>query len=83
MRLPDVAARLTELAVEIAMLSEQIKRRRRVKVAPPAARRMTKELAAQIRQYAKEHPTWTQMQIAKKFGVNPGRVSEAIRGKRK
>jgi len=83
MRLPDVAARLNELAVEIAELSAQIKRRKPVNIAPPAARRMTKQLAADIRSHAREHPTWTQMQIAKKFGVNPGRVSEAIRGKRK
>jgi len=82
MRLPDVAARLVELSAEIAELSAHIKRRRPINVAPPSSRRVTKELAAEIRTFAREHQTWTQMRIAKKFGVNPGRVSEAVRGKR-
>lgn len=44
---------------------------------------MTPELRAEIRAYAKANPELTQVEIGRHFNVNPGRVSEAVSGKRK
>lgn len=46
------------------------------------ARRMTKELAAAIRAYVGDHPEKNQLEVGIHFGVNPGRVSEALNGLR-
>jgi len=44
---------------------------------------MTPALRQKIKTFAKANPTFSQMQIAEKFNVNSGRVSETLRGKRK
>lgn len=56
----------------------------------PAARRarrehdvMTAALARRIRAFAKEHPRMSYRRIGERFNVGIGRVSEAIRGRRK
>jgi len=41
--------------------------------------RVTSEVADQIRAYAAAHPDAHLQDIADHFGVNPGRVSEALR----
>jgi hypothetical protein len=41
------------------------------------------DVREQIRQYAEAHPGMLQVEIAKHFNVNAGRVSEALRGWRK
>lgn len=46
------------------------------------ATRMTPQLAERMREYAREHKHMTQAEIAAHFGVNPGRVSEALSGQR-
>lgn len=83
MRLPEVEARLSQIASEIAELSRHIARRSPMKRAPRASAKVTAELRRQIREFAKTHPDWTQLRIGQKFNVNQGRVSEAMRGKRK
>ena len=44
--------------------------------------RFIEELAEEIREYAGANPGMSHQTIAEKFGVNHGRVSEAIKGKR-
>lgn len=46
------------------------------------ARKMTPELAAQIREFVKANPHMNQLEVGMKHGVNPGRVSEALNGLR-
>ena len=53
------------------------------KPAPPTAARCTPELRAEIRAFAAAHPDMTMHDIGLHFGVQEGRVSEAINGKRK
>lgn len=43
---------------------------------------MSAELAERIREYAKYRPALSQREIAQEFNVNPGRVSEALKGQR-
>jgi hypothetical protein len=43
---------------------------------------VTPELKAEMAAFAKAHPELSQTAIASRFNVNPGRVSEALQGKR-
>jgi len=43
---------------------------------------MTDKLRAKIRAIKEAEPDLPQAEIARRFDVNPGRVSEALRGKR-
>ena len=72
-----------EIAERGEALVKEMHRRKPVRVAPPASRTATRELYAEIREFAKTHPTWTQQKISERFKVTAGRVSEALRGKRK
>lgn len=88
MRVPDIRARLIEIARERAIpeveaLARMLKRRSPARRAPATSRPVTPELAAEIRAYAAAHPTASQTQIGGRFNVNPGRVSEALHGVRK
>jgi hypothetical protein len=94
MKIREVAARMREiandiqdhhakLASELLSLADELKRRpvdvRRV----VTSARITPQLTDQIREPAEVNPRLSYQAIAKKFNVNPGRVSEALRGKRK
>lgn len=71
------ADRLEELIAEIP-------RRSPVRKAPAGARvSVTTATRRAIRAYAEAHPGVDQARIAQIFNVNPGRVSEALRGKRR
>lgn len=89
MRIPEVRVRLRELAIrhgipELNTLADHLIRRSskrkktRVKSAP-----VDPIVLAQIRAYALANPKLSHQEIGDKFSVNPGRVSEAINGKRK
>jgi hypothetical protein len=58
-------------------------RRPAVRTTPVKHRPLTPRLKAAIRSYAKLQPDASQVQIGRRFGVNPGRVSEALAGKRR
>ncbi len=86
MSIPEVRDRLYELAdvlrsAELRMLADQLWRRpsgrRPVK---PKSRTMSGELAERIRAYVAEHPDEPEDRVGDRFGVNQGRVSEALFG---
>lgn len=58
------------------MSREKVSRR-----SPARSIRMTKELGDQIRLTAKKNPDLPMQDIANYYGVNAGRVSEALKGK--
>lgn len=87
MRLPDIAKRLRELAdsipyPELNDLADQIGRRAIGARAPVTSVKMTDEIREEIHRIHKENPKLSQQEIARRVGVNPGRVSETLRGKR-
>ena len=93
MKLPEVAERLRDIAEKIAAdrpveaaeltdLADQCRRRPSPARAPRTSTPMTEELVQEIREYADANPAMSQQEIANAFGVNHGRVSEALRGKR-
>jgi predicted O-methyltransferase YrrM len=81
--LHDVATQLDKLSSVVAQLAEETRKRRAPKKAPAKSKPMTDETAELIRAYARKYPTASQFEIGKVFGVNQGRVSEVLRGKRK
>lgn len=94
MRLPEAREELRAVIQELAAEGREellarlfpvlnaMYRRRRAPERKPIAKPMTPELRAQIRAFANDYPELTQLQIGNHFGVNPGRVSEAVYGKR-
>lgn len=87
MRLPEVASRLRELAIELGCdeldeLANEIGRRSPRQRAPISSATMTDALRAQIRAVKAAEPDLSQTEIGRRFNLNPGRVSEALRGKR-
>jgi hypothetical protein len=88
MRIPDVADELRELAVKhgiprLSQLADELGRRQLATRAPISSNKMTEKLAEKIRKFARRHPNMSQLDVGVHFGVNQGRVSEALYGKRK
>lgn len=87
MTIPEIRARLHELAdlhgiPKLHVLADATKRRPPVRKAPAKRRSLTPALEMLIRAFASAHPTAGYPDIADHFGVNQGRVSEALAGKR-
>ena len=87
MRLPDIRERLVELSFEhdipeLRELAAEMVRRHSNRRAPTKSRRVTTFLALRIRLHARINQKASFQEIANHFGVNPGRVSEIINGKR-
>ncbi|MCK1392809.1 hypothetical protein [Bradyrhizobium sp. 1] len=95
MKIPEVATKMREIAgqiqgdypkeaAELLELTEELRRRSAAGPrAPATSTPMTPELAEEIREFAKDNPGMSHQDIGVVFNVNHGRVSEAIRGKRK
>ena len=64
-------------------IADELKRRPARKSDKVIATPMTPELRDAIRDYAIANPSMTQVEVAAVFKVNPGRVSEAVHGRRK
>jgi len=87
MRLPEVADRLRELAIqlncdELNLLAAEIGRRSSGQRAAATSVPMTDSLKEQIRAMKEAEPGLSQAEIGKRLNINPGRVSETLRGKR-
>lgn len=93
MKIPEVRERLYALAdsleaqcglpltaIEIRHLADELKRRPRAHSGRSGGTRITNEKRNAIREFAQLHPEMTEFQIGSYFGVNQGRVSEAISG---
>ena len=81
--IPAVRDRLRELADkhgidELNDLADQIYRKPAKNRAPVRSPKLTPEMAQKIRDFAAANPSAHQQDIAEKFGVNHGRVSEAL-----
>jgi len=84
--IPQIRERLHELAVihgipELSSLATATIRRS-YKRAPSTRSGLDRKLKASIRAFVKENPETAFQDVANIFGVNPGRVSEAVHGKR-
>ena len=87
MSIPEVRDRLRELAEELdcdelSELADQLYRKQPEKRAPRRSPVVTAEMAEEIRQYADHNPDAHQQDIAEHFGVNHGRISEALNHER-
>lgn len=86
MTIPEVRDRLYELSdelhqPELRRLADQLWRRRPWRQpVRPVHRRMTPELAAEVRAYVAAHPYEPEDVVGTRFGVNQGRISEALAG---
>lgn len=83
MRIPEIQEQLRELSATIGVLAEELSRRSPTKRAQATSEKVTPELARAVKMYARLNPDETQAEVGKKFNINPGRVSEILRGKRK
>jgi hypothetical protein len=87
MRLPEVATRLRELAIqlgceELSELADEIARRPSAQRAPKTSAPMTESLRAQIRAMKTAEPDLSHAEIGRRLNPNPSRVSETLGGKR-
>lgn len=91
--IPQIRERLDELAHEVALLfpdvatelhalAEETKRRPPVRMAAPRARMVTDEIRERVRTYAHAHPKLSMREIGQRHGIDQGRVSEILAGKR-
>ena len=85
--IPEIRARLHELAIEfeipeLAQLAEETKRQYHGRRAPIRARRVDKSIAVRVQRFARGNPTMSQREIGRRFGIDGGRVSEILFGKR-
>jgi hypothetical protein len=81
--IPEIRTRLLQIAEEhgvpeIVELVDEMYRKRPIRRAPVRSQKLTPALAAEIRAYARTHPDMHQQDIAETFGVNHGRVSQAM-----
>jgi hypothetical protein len=87
MRRPEVATRLREWAVELKCnelsgLDDEISRRPSGERAARTSVPITDSLRERIRAMKEAEPYLSQAEIGKRLNVNPGRVSETLKGKR-
>lgn len=81
--IPQVRDRLREIADELGVeelheLADDMHRNTAVSRAARRSATLTSKLASDIRAFKKKNPKLHQRDIAQKFNVNPGRVSEAL-----
>lgn len=81
--IPELRNRIREIADEedideLHDIADEMYRNSSVRRARNQSARLTPALAKKIRDYAKKNSKMHQRDIAQKFNVNPGRVSEAM-----
>lgn len=92
MRMQEVREELEAMAHDVRVprplrrklrtLADATRRRPVKRQAPAKSQPVTDAMRRRIRAAARRYPKLTQFDIAAMFGVNQGRVSEALRGKR-
>lgn len=91
MTIPEARRRLMNLAAKLApaeanelmeIIKDGLFRRTIIVPTRPKNKKVTKLITAQIRALHAKRPDLSQLEIGVKLGVNPGRVSEALIGKR-
>lgn len=88
MRIPEIQQRLLEISEEtdneeIRELAFALSRRKSFHRAQPTSEKMTDELKSSIRSFVRSNPGMPQTKVATMFNVNPGRISEVMRGYRR
>jgi transcription initiation factor TFIIIB Brf1 subunit/transcription initiation factor TFIIB len=86
--IPEIREEMFELANQMQLMARRMKMlaqetyRRSYERAPVRSRRITQRVRAEVHAYRHENPTASFQDIANAFGINPGRVSEILHGKR-
>ena len=85
--IPQIRQRLYELALEhgipeLAQLADETRRQYHGRRAPIRARRVDDVTAEKVRRFARRYPVLPQREIGQRFGIDGGRVSEILFGKR-
>lgn len=90
--IPECRDALVEIAADervslslkrkLRKIARQMYRRKAVRKVREKSPTFTPELARKIRAYAKAHKHATYMDMGRKFRLNVGRISEALRGTR-
>ena len=86
--IPEIREEMFELATQMELLAYRMKflaretYRRTYERAPTRSRRITQKVRNEGHAYRHENPTASFQDIANAFGINPGRVSEILHGKR-
>lgn len=78
-----LAEQAMEIAIELDALKRELRHRSPISRAPRSSARVTPLLKAAIIQHHALYPMDSYATIGRAHNVNPGRVSEIIRGKRK
>lgn len=76
-----LARRQLYIAQKINQLAEET-RRRSYDRAPITSRRITASVRASVRDMAHAHPSMSHQALAEAHGINIGRISEILHGKR-
>jgi hypothetical protein len=88
--IPRARKALTAIAQQLEVLAAEIDEalydlNRRPPARKPAPRRappVGAEMAEFLREFARANPKLSQAEIAQRYGINPGRVAEALHGDR-
>ena len=85
MKIPEIMDELRQLSAahgipRLAELADHLRRRSPISRAPVKSQPITPALQRAIVAAYRENPARSQLEIARQFNVNPGRVSEALRG---
>ena len=76
-----LARRQLHIAQKISQLAEETRRRTSDR-APVKSKRITAAVRLSVREMAASNPDASHQEIADAHGINPGRVSEILHGKR-
>jgi hypothetical protein len=71
-----------EAAAKIRMLAEETKRRPAVRKTPVRSAKFDADMRSKIKERARFLPGASEVELAREFNVNPGRISEALAGVR-
>ena len=87
MKIPEVREELHKIAKDFSIprlhqLADELVRRPVARRAKPQSVRVTDKLEDSIRAFARRQPHLSYVEIARYYNVNPGRVSEAVSGRR-